>query len=49
MSLLERELREQPTALARLLERQGEHAEKLAALLRRRDVRYLLIASRGSS
>ena len=49
MSLLERELREQPAALARLLERQGEHADKLAALLRRRDVRYLLIASRGSS
>ena len=49
MSLLERELREQPAALARLLERQGEHADKLATLLRRRDVRYLLIASRGSS
>jgi glucosamine--fructose-6-phosphate aminotransferase (isomerizing) len=49
MSLLERELREQPAALARLLERQGQHADELAALLRRRDVRYLLIASRGSS
>jgi len=49
VSLLEHELREQPVALARLLERQGEHADKLAALLRRRDVRYLLIASRGSS
>src|SRR5205085_3326415 len=49
VSLLERELREQPAALARLLERQGEHADKLATLLRRRDVRYLLIASRGSS
>ncbi len=49
MSLLERELREQPAALARLLERQGTHADELAALLRRDDVRYLLIASRGSS
>ena len=49
MSILERELREQPAALARLLERQGEHAQELASLLRRDDVRYLLIASRGSS
>jgi len=49
MSLLERELREQPAALARLLERQGAHADELGALLLRDDVRYLLIASRGSS
>jgi glucosamine--fructose-6-phosphate aminotransferase (isomerizing) len=49
MSMLERELREQPAALARLLERQGAHADELGALLRRDDVRYLLIASRGSS
>jgi glutamine---fructose-6-phosphate transaminase (isomerizing) len=49
VSLLERELREQPAALARLLERQGAHADELGALLRRDDVRYLLIASRGSS
>jgi glutamine---fructose-6-phosphate transaminase (isomerizing) len=46
---LEQELREQPAALARLLERQGAHARELGALLRRDDVRYLLIASRGSS
>jgi glutamine---fructose-6-phosphate transaminase (isomerizing) len=49
VSLLERELREQPAALARLLDRQGAHADELGALLRRDDVRYLLIASRGSS
>jgi glucosamine--fructose-6-phosphate aminotransferase (isomerizing) len=49
MSLLEQELREQPAALARLLERQGARAEELGELLRRDDVRYLLIASRGSS
>jgi glutamine---fructose-6-phosphate transaminase (isomerizing) len=49
MSLLERELREQPAALARLLERQSEYAAEVGALLRRDDVRYLLIASRGSS
>jgi glucosamine--fructose-6-phosphate aminotransferase (isomerizing) len=49
VSLLERELHEQPAALARLLERQSEQAPELGALLQRDDVRYLLIASRGSS
>jgi glucosamine--fructose-6-phosphate aminotransferase (isomerizing) len=49
VSLLERELREQPAALGRLLERQSEYAAEVGALLRRDDVRYLLIASRGSS
>ena len=47
---LELELREQPEALARLLERQGgERAASSASCFRRPDVRYLLIASRGSS
>jgi glucosamine--fructose-6-phosphate aminotransferase (isomerizing) len=46
---LELELREQPEALARLLDAQGAPARRLGALFRRRDVRYLLIASRGSS
>jgi glucosamine--fructose-6-phosphate aminotransferase (isomerizing) len=46
---LERELREQPDALRRFLERQSAHAEELGRLFRRRDVRYILIASRGSS
>jgi glutamine---fructose-6-phosphate transaminase (isomerizing) len=49
VSLLEQELREQPAALARLLERQSEYAAELGAFLRRDDVDYLLIASRGSS
>ena len=49
MSLLETELREQPAALARLLERQQGSADELAAVFRRDDVRYVLIASRGSS
>jgi glucosamine--fructose-6-phosphate aminotransferase (isomerizing) len=49
MSWLEAELREQPEALRRLLERQGEAARAAARLFRRRDVRFLLIASRGSS
>ena len=46
---LERELREQPSALERLLETQRASAERIAALLRRDDVTYVLIASRGSS
>jgi glucosamine--fructose-6-phosphate aminotransferase (isomerizing) len=46
---LEAELAEQPEALARLLDRQRAGAEEVAALLRRPDVRYILIASRGSS
>jgi glucosamine--fructose-6-phosphate aminotransferase (isomerizing) len=46
---LELELREQPEALERLLRNQSATAKELGGLLRRRDVRYLLIASRGSS
>lgn len=49
MSWLEAELREQPAALAALLERQGGTARRIAALLARDDVKYVLIASRGSS
>jgi len=48
VSWLETELREQPAALARLLERQGGRAD-LAAPFKRDDVQYVLIASRGSS
>jgi glucosamine--fructose-6-phosphate aminotransferase (isomerizing) len=46
---LEAEIAEQPEALARFLERQRPGAEAVAALLRRPDVNYILIASRGSS
>ena len=46
---LERELREQPEALARLLDRQSGNAQELGALFHRDDVNYILIASRGSS
>jgi len=49
VSLLETELREQPSAVARLLDEQGARAAELAAVFRRDDVRYVLIASRGSS
>ena len=49
MSWLATELREQPEALGRLLDRQAGAAREAARLFRRRDVRYVLIASRGSS
>jgi glutamine---fructose-6-phosphate transaminase (isomerizing) len=49
VSWLETELREQPAALARLLERQSGRIDELADVFRRDDVRYVLIASRGSS
>ena len=49
MSWLETELREQPAALARLLERQGPHVAELAEAFHREDIRYVLIASRGTS
>jgi glucosamine--fructose-6-phosphate aminotransferase (isomerizing) len=48
-SYLERELREQPEALARLIEKQRGYAEQVRDLFRRGDVQYILIASRGSS
>lgn len=49
MSWVEQELREQPAALARFLDREGDRVDELARLLVRSDVRYALIASRGSS
>ena len=49
MTYLERELREQPEALARLLDRQHGYAEQIGELFRAADVQYILIASRGSS
>ena len=49
MSWLEDELQEQPAALARLIERQSDAARRIAQLLARDDVKYVLIASRGSS
>ena len=49
MSWLEAELRQQPEALRQLLERQVGAAQAAARLFHRRDVRFLLIASRGSS
>jgi len=49
MSWVEEEIREQPEALERFLEAEQGNAEALARSLVRADVRYLLIASRGSS
>ena len=49
MSWLEQEIREQPAALARLLERQGDRVRELAATFHEEDIRYVLIASRGTS
>ena len=49
MSWLESELREQPSALATLLDRESDRAREVAQAFRRDDIRYILIASRGSS
>jgi len=49
VSWLESELREQPESLVRLLDRQGERAREIAGVFARDDVRYVVIASRGSS
>jgi len=49
VSWLESELREQPEALDRLLQRQGAKAREIAGVFAGDDVRYILIASRGSS
>ena len=49
MSWLEAELREQPAALERLLDRQGDRAREIARIFVCDDVKYVLIASRGSS
>jgi glucosamine--fructose-6-phosphate aminotransferase (isomerizing) len=49
VSHLEHELREQPEALARLIEKQRAYAEGTRELFARSDVQYILIASRGSS
>jgi glucosamine--fructose-6-phosphate aminotransferase (isomerizing) len=49
VSWLEAELREQPSALERLFDGQLEHAREIAQVFAREDVRYIVIASRGSS
>jgi len=49
MSFVEQEIREQAEAIERFLEAERAHVETLAPELLRPDVRYVLIASRGSS
>jgi glucosamine--fructose-6-phosphate aminotransferase (isomerizing) len=49
VSWLESELREQPAALATLLDREADRAREVAEAFRRDDIRYIVIASRGSS
>jgi glucosamine--fructose-6-phosphate aminotransferase (isomerizing) len=49
VSWLEAELQEQPAALARLIDLQTGRAREVAETFRRDDIRYILIASRGSS
>ena len=49
MSFLQDEIRQQPEVLARLLEREMGNARRIAAGLRERSVRYVMIAARGTS
>jgi glucosamine--fructose-6-phosphate aminotransferase (isomerizing) len=49
MTWVEAELREQPLALERLFRAESERTVEIARALVRDDVKYLLIASRGSS
>jgi glucosamine--fructose-6-phosphate aminotransferase (isomerizing) len=49
MSYLSSEIHEQPEVLLRLLDRQTETATRIAAAIRARDVRYAVIAARGTS
>ena len=49
MSLADAEIREQPSVVARLLERERPALRARAAELRRRRPRYVVIAARGSS
>jgi len=49
MSRLSREIHEQPEVLARLLDEQDGAAARIAAVIRERDVRYAVLAARGTS
>jgi len=49
VSYLSNEIHEQPEVLLRLLDRQTETVARIAAAIRARDVRYAVIAARGTS
>ena len=48
-SHLEREILEQPAAARRLLAEESEHVAEIAALIRERDPRYIMLVARGTS
>lgn len=48
-SVLRAEIGEQPDVLARLLVREGPNVRRIARDLRRRDLRFVLVAARGTS
>lgn len=49
MSFLQDEIRQQPQALMTLLDRETENARRIAADLRGRGVKYVIMAARGTS
>jgi len=49
MSVLQNEIRQQPQVLMALLDREVESVRHIAAGLRKRSVKYVIIAARGSS
>jgi glucosamine--fructose-6-phosphate aminotransferase (isomerizing) len=49
MSVLLDEILEQPAALKRLLDREAVNSQKVAAVIRKRDPRFVVIAARGTS
>jgi len=49
MSHLYDEIRQQPAVIAQLLDDGRDTVARIASILRRRDIRYLLIAARGTS
>ena len=49
MSLARGEIAQQPDVVARLLERERPAIDALAAEMRRRELRYAVLAARGTS
>ena len=49
MSLLEKEIHQQPEVLAALLEREQSNARRIAAGVQDRGIRYVIVAARGTS
>lgn len=49
MSLMLKEIAEQPVALERTIKRESAKINKFAAMLKQRDIRFIVIAARGSS